>query len=166
MCLGDWQARDYRHRTLGIDPAGKESGDQTVIVDYRYDVKRGDSAEMIYENERATEDDILEVLQEETADGSVDAIGVDVRGLGNFLPALIEKDDDVLVDHVYRYDGAKSPNDKDRYDTKKDEDAFDLEDRMKKAVLMVGSPSHAMRIKRSENLYREMGTRKLSLIHI
>ena len=156
----DWQVRSYRHRALGIDPAGKASGDSTVINDYRYDRRRGDAAETVYENEHATEDDILEVLREETSDGSVDAIGVDVRGLGHYLPALIRKDDDILVDHVYEYDGARSANDKDRYDSKKDEDAFDLEDRMKQSVLMVGSRAHAMRIKKDETLYREMGTRK------
>ena len=158
----DWTIRRHRFRTLGIDPAGKRSGDSTVIHEYKFDVRFGDSAETLYEKERCTEEDIIEILAELTEDGSVDAISTDTRGLGYYLPALIKKSDEVEVadDRVFEYDGFTSPNDKDRFDTKKDEDAFDLRSRMQDSVLMAESQSHSFRIKSKDILYRELGTRK------
>ena len=149
----------YRYRTIGIDPAGKRSGDSTVFTDYRFDLRTGESAEIVFSEERADDEDILGFLREITSDGSVNAIGVDVRGLGNFLPALIKNDDEIDVDYIYEYDGVVKAEDEERYDSKKDEDSFDLQDRMKHSV-NDGRVAHSLRIKKDPILYREMGTRR------
>ena len=63
-------------------------------------------------------------------------------------------------DRVFEYDGFTSPNDKDRFDTKKDEDAFDLRDRMQDSVIMRHAQGHSLKIKSKDILYRELGTRR------
>ena len=157
----EWLNNDYKYTTLGIDPAGKRSGDKTVINKYKHDRRKGESAETVYENERADEEAIKQAIIHECNSDDIDAISADARGLGYFLPAFLRECGDVDVDDdcIRDYDGVVTANDPERFDSKKDEDAFDLRDRMQESTIGA-SHRHTLKVKHDDTLYKELGTRK------
>ena len=121
------------YSVLGIDPAGALSGDKTAFCRWDGSTANGQTAEILYTSETATDEAIVARVQQAFADEGIEAVGIDTNGIGYHLPGILQREG-IPAERIFRYVGHRKARDKRRFLSQYHEDAFSLRDRMEQSV--------------------------------
>ena len=159
LTVRDGNFEDYRRGVLGIDMAGENSGDKTVITRWGWDNK-GHNVEVIYSNEIATPENVADFVQKQFREKKAAAVGCDTNGLGYAMPALLASRG-IKKERIYRYIGHERAVNQRRYESKYDEDAFTLRAMMADSILASEGTSQ-FRIRYNPHLHNQLDSRKFT----
>ena len=148
------------HGALGIDPAGKRSGDKTTVNRWGWDAL-GQESKIIFSKELTDPKEVVALVKSHYDNGLAQCVGIDTNGLGYLYPDLLEREG-IDPDTIYEYVGNKKAANSRRFKNKYTEDAFILRQIMEDAI---DHPGQGMdfAMKYNPDLHIQLNSRKFIL---